>query len=49
MDMKETNEEQVMRRLYTQIFNGEQIFAFFNDGEQEEGWVLANPQDVYKD
>ena len=40
----EKQETETVRSLYTQVFNGERILAFFNEGEEEEGWVLANPE-----
>ena len=47
MSMENENEEQeTVRKLYTQIFNGKEIFCFFNEGEQEEGWVIANPEEL---
>jgi len=42
MDMENEKQEQPVRRLYTQLFNGEPILAFFNEGEEEEGWEPAN-------
>ena len=51
MDMKNIAEEcrqeqnQPIRRLYTQIYRGRRIFCTFVEGEQEEGWELAKVED----
>ena len=41
---KDNADNEKIGRLYKQIYRGREILCIFNEGEEEEGWVLANPE-----